>query len=364
MSEPTGRRRPHRRRTAIGAPPGTLVADSASLPTRIGFFGFGASSIEEQQTADMAQLREAIRHHDVVWINVDGFADLRLIENVGSLFGLHDLALEDVVNVHQRPKVEEFEDHLFIVTRMLPDPAATHTEQVSLFLGKGYVLTFQEAPGDVFEPVRERLRRHKGRIRQMGPDYLAYALLDAVIDGYFPALERQGESIESLEAMVLTQPHQELAADIHAIKRDLLEIHRAVWPQRDMINGLMRDESDLIREKTRTYLRDCYDHTVQLIDMIETYREISSSLLEIHLSSLSNRMNEIMKVLTIMATIFIPLSFIASIYGMNFNPASSPWNMPELGWRYGYLLALGLMAAVAIGLLAMFHAHGWIGRRK
>jgi magnesium transporter len=355
------KRRIHRKRASVGAPPGTLVADPGSAPTTISIFGYDAKDLVEQHAANVVELGTAVRSHEITWINVNGLGDIPLIEAVGKLFGLHRLALEDVVNVHQRPKVEEFDDHLFIVTRMLPNPMASETEQVSMFLGKGYVLTFQEKPGDVFEPIRQRLRRHKGQIRDLGADYLAYTLLDAVIDGYFPALERRGEDIEHLEDLVVTRPQQNLVSIIHETKRDLLELRRAVWPQREMLNALIRQEDTFINGKTKIYLRDCYDHTIQLIDIIETYREICSGLVEIYLSSLSNRMNEIMKVLTIMATIFIPLSFIAGFYGMNFDPKASTWNMPELGWKFGYPYAIGLMVVVAAGLLFSFWRRGWIG---
>jgi magnesium transporter len=350
----------HHKRVPVGAPPGTLIADPASAPTRISFFGYDSTDLVERQGATVAELAGAIRDHDVTWVNIDGLADLGLIEQIGELFGLHRLALEDVVNVHQRPKVEEFEDHLFIVTRMLADIRGSNTEQIALFLGHGFVLTFQEQAGDVFEPVRDRLRRHKGRIRGQGADYLAYALLDAVIDGYFPALERRGDTLEWLENQVLDNPRPKLVRAIHEVKRDLIEFRRAIWPQRDMLNALLREENELIKDQTRLYLRDCYDHTIQLIDLIETYREISASLVDIYLSGVSNRMNEIMKVLTIMATIFIPLGFIASLYGMNFDTTVSPWNMPELKWAFGYPFALGLMLAVAGGLLYYFWRRGWL----
>ena len=353
------KRRIHRKRTPVGAPPGTLVADPLSAPTNIGFFGYDTKHLVEQHTARVEELGDAVSGHEVTWINIDGLANIELIEQISELFGLHRLAVEDVINVHQRPKVEEFDDHLFIVTRMLSHATSNETEQVSMFLGKGYLLTFQERPGDVFEPVRQRLRRHKGRIRDMGADYLTYALLDAMIDGYFPALETRGEHLESLEDMVLSDPKQRLVPVIHDTKRDLLELRRSVWPQREMVNALIRQESDFIDDQTKVYLRDCYDHTIQLIDIIETYREICSGLFEIYLSGLSNRMNEIMTVLTMMATIFIPLSFVAGLYGMNFDPNISPWNMPELSWKFGYPFAIGLMVAIAVGLLLLFWRRGW-----
>jgi magnesium transporter len=352
------------RRAPRGAPPGTLVADPAARRPDVYVIRYGPDEIAEQPVDSIAALRERMGSAPVTWVDVRGLGDLGLIQEIGNLFNLHSLALEDVVNVHQRPKAEEYEDHLFIVTRMHVEERPPESEQISLFLGKNYVLTFQERAGDCFEPVRERIRKRRGRIRASGADYLAYALLDAVIDAYFPVLERFGETVEVLEELVTSRPGENLVSEIHKVKRDLLASRRAVWPMREMINQLIRDETPLVTDHTRIFLRDCYDHTVQLMDMIETYREIASSLVDIHLSSLSKRMNEIMKVLTIIATIFIPLGFIAGVYGMNFDPEASPWNMPELGWYLGYPFALGLMGLVAAGLVFYFWREGWIGRRS
>jgi magnesium transporter len=235
------------------------------------------------------------------------------------------------------------------------------TEQTTLFLAENALITFQEKPGDCFEPVRARLRQKRGQIRARKADYLAYSLLDAVTDAYFPVLEKYGERIEDLESQVIARPNPDLTTDIHRLKRDLLTLRRAVWPQREMINALARDTTPFIGEQTRVYLRDCYDHTVQLMDMVETYREIATSLTDIHLSGINTRLNEIMKVLTIIATIFIPLTFITGLYGMNFQSEKSPLNMPELSWYWGYPYALTLMAAVAGGLVIYFIRKGWIG---
>ncbi|MGF1611214.1 MAG: magnesium/cobalt transporter CorA [Kiloniellales bacterium] len=368
-ADPAGasRRRRRHRRTPPGASPGTLVPDPSASAPKVQVMAYDGESVEEQQCRDAAELRGWIGRRNVLWVNVEGLADIELIRRLGELFGLHRLALEDVVNVHQRPKVEEYGDHIFIVTRMLRGDEASEagqgpvTEQVSLFLGEGFLLTFQEHPGDPFNLVRERLRGQRGQIRGAKADYLAYALLDAVIDNYFPVLERYGEALEDLEDAVIESTDHRQTAAIHAMKRDLLALRRSIWPQREMINSLIRDSSPLISDQTRIYLRDCYDHTIQLMDLVETFREIASGLVDVHLSSISARMNEIMKVLTIIATIFIPLGFIASLYGMNFDTEVSPWNMPELEWTLGYPFALGLMAAVAIGLLTYFWRKGWIG---
>lgn len=352
------------RRTAPGAAPGTLVADPEALTPHIRITAYGPDKVSEQGEArpsDIAALRDA---WPVVWIDVVGLGDAEAVRALGEQFGLHALALEDVLNVHQRPKAEDFGDHLFVVTRM---PAGggdgPETEQVALFVGEGYVLSFQERQGDCFEPVRQRLRREASQARRGGADYLAYALVDAAIDSFFPVLERYGETVERLEDAVVADPQESHAAEIHALKRDLLTLRRAVWPQREMINQLLRDESPVLADSTKVFLRDCYDHTIQLLDMVETYREIASGLTDIYLSSMSNRLNEAMQVLTVIATIFIPLSFIASLYGMNFDTAS-PWNMPELGWRFGYPAVLLIMAAAAVGLLWWFRRRGWLGRRR
>jgi len=350
-----------RRRAPPGAAPGTLIADPAAHPPAIDFIGYGPDAFEERTIADAAEVGALRGKWPVLWVNVSGLADIGTIQALGDLFGLHRLALEDVVNVHQRSKSEAYDDHVFIVTRIVAPAAAVATEQISLFLGEGFVLTFQERPGDCFEPVRDRLRGKRGRIREFGADYLAYALLDAAIDGYFPVLEAYGERLEALEDSVMANPEPGQGALIHEMKRDLLTLRRAIWPLREMANGLGREVSPLIGEQTRLHLRDCYDHTIQLLDVVETYREIASGLVDVYLSSTSARLNEIMKVLTIIATIFIPLGFIAGLYGMNFDPKVSPWNMPELSWYLGYPFALGLMALIAGGLLYYFRRKGWLG---
>jgi magnesium transporter len=351
-----------RRRTPVGAAPGTLITDPAAAKTTIRVIGYGLDSLDERDCQTAAAVAESIGKYDVLWVDVTGLADSALLLDLGGIFGIHPLALEDVIDVHQRPKVEDYQEHIFIVTRMFAGPEDTDSEQISLFVGKGFVVTFQERPGDTFEAVRARLRQGRKQIRGEGADYLAYALIDAVIDGYFPVLEHYGERLEALQDRVLAEPHTDLAAEIHDMKRDLLTVRRAVWPQREMINALIRGEDHPFTQRTRIYLRDCYDHCIQLMDMVETYREIASGLIDVYLSSMSTRMNEIMKVLTIIATIFIPLSFVAAVYGMNFNPAISPWNMPELNWRWGYPAVLVLMITMAVGLLWFFWRRGWIGR--
>jgi magnesium transporter len=352
-----------KRRTQPGATPGQVCVDPAAPRSVVSVIAYGPTElVEKQQFNDLANLKQHCEQLPVTWINVDGLGDATVISQIGKLFGLHPLALEDVVNVHQRAKVEEYDGHTFIVARMVELREHLETEQVSLFLGPNFVITFQERPGeDSIEPVRERLRKSRGRIRALGADYLAYAILDAVIDGYFPVLEQYGERLESLELEVTTSADRSLIGKIHDIKSDLLMIRRSIWPHREAFNGLVRDSSPLVKAETRVYLRDCYDHTVQLIDLVETYRELGADLRDVYLSSVSNRMNEIMKVLTIISTIFMPLSFIASVYGMNFNTEISPWNMPELNWYYGYPFVLGVMATMTTGMLIFFRRKGWLG---
>jgi len=323
---------------------------------------YGPEGVIEQEIQTPEAIAQFVGRWPVVWVNVDGLGDVDTIRQIGEIFSLHGLALEDVVNVHQRPKVEAYEKYLFVVLHMLLAGERLATEQLSLFLGSNFVLTFQERPGgDSFALVRDRVRKNQGRIRTAGSDYLAYALLDAVVDSYFPALEQYGERLDAIEQEVITRPDRDTASNINRIKRDLLVLRRALWPLREIINSLLREGTALLAEETRTHLRDCYDHAVQIIDLLETDRETAFGLLDFYLLSISNRTNEIMKLLTIIATIFIPLSFIASVYGMNFRPEASPWNMPELNWYWGYPLALGLMAAVTAGLLRYFRRKGWLG---
>jgi magnesium transporter len=356
--------RRRRRRTPPGAPPGTLVADPAAPKPVISAIAYGPQSFEERSEIAPDEIAALRGKHQFLWIDADGLGDIAVLQEIGRMFGLHNLALEDVVNVHQRPKIEDYEDHLFIVCRLAHGNTPLETEQVSIFLGRDFVITFQERPGDSFGPVRGRLRQGRGRIREAGADYLAYTLLDAATDAYFPVLEELGERIDELEDVIMSDPAPDDVKRIHALKRDLLTARRAVWPQRDMLNMMIRDDSPLIGEQTKLYLRDCVDHTFQLIDLIETCREVISDLTDIFLSAQSTRMNEVMKVLTVIATIFMPLTLISSIYGMNFDTRASPWNMPELGWAWGYPATMAAMLAIAACMLLYFRRRGWIGRQR
>ncbi|MGE0667017.1 MAG: magnesium/cobalt transporter CorA [Sphingomonadales bacterium] len=343
---------------SVDQPAGTIATDAEASPTHVRTVSYDAETLHEHEgvaPADLARLRNS---SDVLWIDVTGLKDTATIEAIGGAFGIHKLTLEDIINTHQRPKVETFDHYVFIVMKMLDHSDAGLTEQMSIVVGDDYLITFQQHPGDCFDPTRARLKRASGQLRSEGPDRLAHALIDAVIDNFFPLLEHYGEVIEDLEDLVVSAPEPSHVERLHSIKRDLLEIRRAVWPTRELVNALIRDEHHLFRDNTRIYLRDCYDHAIQLMDIVETYREIASGLLDVYLSSMSARMNEIMKVLTIIATIFIPLSFFAGIWGMNFEL------MPELKKPWGYPAALSLMAVIAGGLLVFFRRKGWLGERK
>ncbi len=365
ISRLTNRKRRRRifTRSVPGAAPGTVTLDPTAPPPPVTVTVYGPDHLEEIEIKSPSAARDHIGAWPVMWVNVDGLGNGSTLRGLGELFDVHRLALEDVANVPQRAKVEEYDKHLFIVMRMLRHDEGCVTEQVSLFLGKGFVLTFQERPGDCFEPVRERIRHGRGRIRHAGADYLAYALIDAVIDHYFPAIEHYGDRLEDMEQRVLDDNDPGLIEEIHKVKKELLVLRRAIWPTREAVNTLLRDSTRWITDETRTYLRDCYDHTIQVIDMLENQREIASSLTDMYMTTLSNRMNEIMKVLAIIATIFIPLSFIAGLYGMNFDQ-DSPWNLPELSWYYGYPIALTVMAAIGVGQVVFFWRKGWIGSRR
>lgn len=343
--------------------PGTLDIDpDAPIPVIV-LIDYNEDKAMRQELETPEECTAYLDTVSVSWVDVKGLGSEDILQRLGAVFNLHPLVLEDVVNVPQRPKVEEHGDQLLIIARMVTlreDDSTFESEQVSLILGKHYLLTVQEEPRyDCFGPIRERIRTAKGAIRKSGPDYLAYALIDSIIDGFFPVLEAYGEQLEALEDEVVANPNRATLQKIHDIKRELLTLRRAIWPQRDAINALIRDGSELLSNEVLVYLRDCYDHAIQVLDMVETYREVASSLMDVYLSSVSNRMNEIMKFLTVISAIFIPLTFIAGVYGMNFNAEKSPLNMPELNWYFGYPLCLGLMGAIALSLVYVFWSKGW-----
>lgn len=342
-----------------GAMPGTLVVSSEAVPCTISVVRYDPDLIEEQQDVDVEQLTANTPAGQVQWIDVQGLGDEKVLRRMGEIFGLHPLALEDAVNVPQRPKCEAYDAHQFFITRMARQSgnAELDIEQVSIFLGSSYVLTLQERHGDLFDPIRRRLRAGRGPIRSSGPDYLAYAIIDAVLDGYYPVVESLGEQLHDVEEDILDSPSRPALRRVHALRRQLLALRRAVWPQREAVVQLMREDNALVTPTVRQYLRDCHDHAVQIADVIETYREFAGNLMDMYLSGLGQRTNEVMKMLTIMASIFIPITFLAGLYGMNFD------YLPELRMRWAYPALLGLMAIIAVGMLLHFRRRGWIGSR-
>lgn len=355
------RRRRATYRPEAGEAPGVLAASLNASETEIRGIRFTPDRCDEFDLRANGSLPEI--GGDTLWLDICGLSDLDAIERVCNHLGLHPLVTADLVHTHQRPKTDVHEDYVAVFLRSPRGGPPFESEQIGYVIGDGFVLTVQEHPGDCFEPVRDRVRQGGKRIRGAGPAYLAYALIDSQIDAYFPVLERYGDLTETLEERVIEAPDASLVAEIHLLKRELLDIRRALWPQREAINALLRDDVPHITDDVRTYLRDCADHSFQLMDMVEVYREVAQGLVDLHLSSVSNRMNEVMKVLTMIATIFIPMTFIAGLYGMNFDRAS-PWNLPELGWTYGYLYALALMATSAGIMVYIFTRKGWIGFRR
>ena len=374
MPEESKRRRrvramlgPRRRRVRMrpGALPGTLVGvESAEKPT-ISVIAFNRDTVTERTGVTVDEALALVVAGGLTWINVDGLGDPTVLTRLGERFGLHPLALEDVRNVPQRPKVERYDKHLFIVMRTVrvtapvtegkeKRPGEIVEEQVSLFLGPDWVITVQErSGGDCFSGVREAIRKRRGRVRDAGADYLAYLLLDGVVDAYFPVIEELSEQMERLEGEALADPSADVLIQLQRLRHDLLAMRRAVWPMREELSILQREETPVFTAETRVFLRDVYDHTVQALEIVESLRETATSVMEIYLSVQNQRLNEVMKVLTVIATLFIPLTFIASIYGMNFE------FMPELHWRYGYAWALGLMGLTAAVLVGFFKKRGW-----
>ena len=348
-----------KRSRKAGLPPGTLIhiGEKKTEELKITVIDYEETHFEEREVKRVEECFVFKDKPTVTWMNVDGLHQVEILEKLGECYGLHPLVLEDILNTDQRPKMEDYGEYIYIVLKALDYNDKSNeieTEQISLILGSNFVFSFQEREGDTFDPIRERIRNGKGRIRSMGADYLAYALLDSIIDNYFIILEKLGEKIELLEEKLVTQPAPETLRTIHHLKREMIFLRKAVWPLREVINGLERGESSLIKESTRVYLRDVYDHTIQTIDTIETYRDMVSGMLDIYLSSVSNRLNSVMKVLTIIATIFMPLTFLAGVYGMNFK------YMPELGWRLGYPLIWLIMIGIGVLMLIFFRKKKWL----
>lgn len=348
-----------RRRSKPGTPPGTIQADPNAEATRMRVMAYTASGLHEREVNSVEQLKPFLQHWPVIWVDVSGLGTVQTIAELGELFQLHALAMEDVVNVHQRAKLEKYADYVFIVARMCNPHDYSATEQISLFMKPGILITFQERAGDCWEPVRDRLRQARGRIRSSEVDYLTYALLDSIVDSYFPIVDELSDHLDALDEAVTARVNTWQMHRIHELRGQLLSLRRSIRPHREMINELTRDDVPLVSPETRLFFRDCYDHVIQVIDLVDTYRELTADVRDFYMSSVGNRMNEIMKVLTIIATIFMPMSFIAGVYGMNFN-TDSPWNMPELNWYFGYPTAITAMLLTAIGFLWYFKRKGWI----
>ncbi len=361
------RRPPIQKYVKPGAPPGTLISDPRFPAPIIHVMNYNPDSFEAHEYSDVREIAQRWgdweQQWTVTWVHVEGLGNADVVADLGEAFHLHRLALEDVLNVQQRPKVDRYPDFLFIVARMVERVEKVTTEQLCIFLGHKYVISFEERPNSILGVLRDRLRENKGVLRQRGPDMLAYALLDIALDSYFPVLEEFDEALETLEDDVIRRPTNENLVSIYEFKRNLLRLRHDVWPQRDAINSLFHQSLELLTDEARMYLRDCYDHAVQIYDLLEHYRDMASGLIDIHLSSINNRMNDVMRVLTIIATLFMPLGFLASLYGMNFDGHVSPFNMPELHWYFGYPFALSLMILTATSMLWFFRSKGWIGHR-
>lgn len=348
-----------KRSRKAGLPPGTPVHIGAPKigEPHITLIHYDGTHISEETVQDISSCGAWRDKPGVTWINIEGVHRIELLEQLGRIFDLHPLVIEDIANTGQRPKVEDYESYFYIVLRMLSLNVNHEVvdEQVSLVLGQNFVISFQEGiEGDLFNPIRERLRTAKGRARREGADYLVYSLIDAIVDGYFVMLEKLGERIESLDARMLANTATEASRSIHLLKREMIWLRKAVWPLREAISALQRAESALIRPSTVIYLKDVYDHTIEVIDTVETYRDVLSGMLDNNLSLLTTRLNEVIKVLTVISTIFIPLTFITGVYGMNFR------HMPELEWRWGYPLVMLGMAIVAVALFVYFRRKKWI----
>lgn len=345
--------------TKAGMSPGSLVfiGEKKQEAVKIDIIDYDHTGLRELHIDTIEDCLAFQQTPTVTWLNVSGVHDTDIIEKIGRCYDIHPLVLEDILNTNKRPKADLLDRYIFIVLKVLSynsSDAGIEHEQISIILTPNTVISFQEREQDVFAPVRQRIRKTQGRIRTLGSDYLAYALLDVVVDNYFIILEKLGEDIEVSEEKLIAQPKAEVLKEVHRLKKEMLLLRKSVWPLREVITQLMHSESPIIKKKTAVYFRDIYEHTIQVIDTVETYRDMISGLLDLYLSSVSNRMNEVMKVLTMIATVFIPLTFIAGIYGMNFE------HMPELGWRWAYFAVLGVMCLIAAGMFLYFKRKKWL----
>ncbi|MEA5466677.1 magnesium/cobalt transporter CorA [Leptothoe sp. PORK10 BA2] len=363
MEKEKFRHRPEYFRELPGTVPGTLNVPSPHPDPQLVLIDYSDTSAMRVSIDSPEDCAAYLDQVSVSWLDVQGLGNIGLLQRLGEVFQLHPLVLEDVVNVPQRPKVESYGDQLVIIIQMVrfvPELKQHFTEQISFILGKHYLLTVQEEPEhDFFDPIRTRIRLDKGIIRSMGSDYLAYALLDAIIDGFFSVLEAYGEELDALEDSVISKPNQQTLQQVYQMKRKMSHLRHLIWLQRETLSSLLKQYSSFFSQELGIYLQDCYDHVVQMLDIVESYRETCATLMDVYLSAASNRMNEVMKTLTVISTIFIPLTFIAGIYGMNFNPGTSPFNMPELNAYWGYPLVLAVMLAIALGLVFFFWRRGW-----
>ena len=354
------------RKKAPGSPPGTLVyeGEERPQPVHIQVYDYGPEELVEEEVEQLERLATFRHSPSTTWVNVDGVHDVAIVEIIGRLFDIHPLTLEDIVSPDQRPKVEEYPNYTYVVVQMMHydhERLELITEQVSLIVKEGLVISFQESiEGDVFDPIRQRLREGSGSIRTRGADYLLYALIDVIVDYYMVVLEGMGEHIEDLEDAVLSDPSPQMVQRISGIRRKATHLRKTIWPLRDAVLALERSERSYMSKEHRVFFRDVYDHTVRTIEIIESAREVLATVTDLHVSALSFRMNEIMKVLAIIATFFLPLTFIAGVYGMNFDPEASPLNMPELNWYFGYPFSLVLMGLVAAGMFVYFRRNGWL----
>lgn len=339
-----------------GNEPGTIRINPLAKPSQITLIEYNKERVAHYVNIQPFQCAFCVENEDISWLDIQGLGTIEILTEIGKIFNLYPLVLEDVVNVPQRPKIEEYKHQLLLIIQIVHSTSnqqGFQSEQISFVLGKDYLLTFQENSTNYFDKISDRLKLNQGKVRQLGADYLMYLLLDRVIDSYFPVLEDYGERIETLENKIVENPTKNILEEIYYIRRELLALRRSIWPLRSILTTLSQDEITLITSEVRMDFRDCYDHVIQLLDIVEIYRELSSSLMEVYLSSISNTMNEIMSFLTLISTIFIPLTFIAGIYGMNFE------YMPELKWKFGYFLCLALMLLIASGLVLFFKRRGW-----
>ncbi len=353
------------KRRELAAPPGLVLPEAGAPEPTLRVMSYGPDGFSEVYVDSPSAIAELRGRTPMCWVDVAGVGDASKIKDLARMFAWHELVLEDVVSHHQRPKVEDYDDHAYVVLHMPSHPDGLPLEQLSILFGRDYVVTVQGGiPGDCLEPVRDRIRNARGRIRSEGSDYLAYALIDAVLDHYFPLVEKQNDQLELLEDQLVSAKDDVTLGEMHTVRNDLHSIWRALAATREAIGLLARGETGPVTDSTRPYLQDCQDHCAQLLDAVSACRELSLSLMELHHAAMSNRMSEGMRILTLIATIFMPMSFIAGLYGMNFDRSASPLNMPELGWQMGYPFALGLMFATGVGFLLLFRRRGWIGTAR